>query len=106
MFFKILLVQKLINREHNEIGKKEKESIVLFCKRPSVIVTIFRNNEQSLGPPLGTILLGHAVHLQSFIEPCFDNGLEMVPKKETGEVNHSAQYLTQRMNTDQRRDIY
>ena len=32
--------------------------------------------------------------------------LEMVPKKETGEVNQNTQYLTQRMNTDQRRDVY
>ena len=32
--------------------------------------------------------------------------LEMLPKKETGEVNHNAQYLTQRMNTNQRRDVY
>ena len=26
--------------------------------------------------------------------------LEMLPKKETGEVNHNTQYLTQHMNTD------
>ena len=32
--------------------------------------------------------------------------LEMLPKKETGEVNHNTQYLTQRMNTNQRRDVY
>ena len=32
--------------------------------------------------------------------------LEMIPKKETGEVNHKTQYLTQHMNTDQRRDLY
>ena len=30
----------------------------------------------------------------------------MIPKKETGAVNHNTQYLTQGMNTDQRRDVY